>query len=237
MVALPRLGMNFLRTSVHVILVVGLLGPSPREGSAQEAPILLQSSAREPGVPVQSDPALRLIAATTDGSVRVEFDNLLGGGALQRSLEGGLPVRIRLVVELWRDRFFDAQEGGFEWRATVRHDPLTRSFRVESEDGRLRNVASLAEAGRLLESWVTVPLRPPVSGRYYYLARVEMETLSLSDLEELRRWLQGDLAPAMEGGEQVGSAVGRGVRRIFVRVLGLPTQRLEARSAAFDWSR
>jgi hypothetical protein len=79
-----------------------------------------------------------LIAIATDGSVSVEFDNLLGGGALERSLEGGLPVRIRLVVELWRDRFFDAQEGRFEWRATVRHDPLAESFRVESEAGLLR---------------------------------------------------------------------------------------------------
>jgi hypothetical protein len=66
---------------------------------------------------------------------------------------------------------------------------------------------------------------------------VEIETLSLSDLEELRRWLQGDLAPSMAGGEPVGSAVGRGVRRIFVRALGLPTQRIEARSAAFNWNR
>jgi hypothetical protein len=222
MEALWRLGTIFLRASVYLSFAGGIFIPFPSEGSAQE---------------VQGDPGLRLIATPTDGSVRVVFDNLLGGGALQRSLEGGLPVRIRLVVELWRDRFFDAQEGRIEWRATVRHDPLTESFRVESEAGLLRYVDSLAEAGRLLESWVIVPLRPPVSGRYYYLARVEIETLALSDLEELRRWLQGDLAPSMEGGEKVGSAVGRGVRRIFVRALGLPTQRIEARSAAFNWNR
>jgi hypothetical protein len=231
------------KASVSLPLALGFLLLIPGGARAQEASTLRQStvpslSAVSPeATAVQNPPALRLVPVLTDGSVRVEFENLLGSVALRRSLEGGLPVRIRLVVELWRDRFFDAQEGRVEWRATVHHDPLTESFRVEDEDGTLRYVDSLSEAGNLLESWVSVPLRPPVSGRYYYLGRVEIETLSLSDLDELRRWLQGDLAPAMDEGEPVGGAVGRGVRRIVVRVLGLPTQRHEARSAAFEWSR
>lgn len=189
------------------------------------------------GVSAQNGTPLRLVADPTMGRVEVQFDGLLGGPSLQRSLEGGLPVRMRLVVELWRDRFFDAQEGRFEWRGTVHYDPLTERYRVDAEDGFLRLTDSLVEAEELLERRVSVPLRPPVSGRYYYLARVEIETLSLSDLEELQRWLQGDLAPAMEEGDPVGGAVGRGVRRVFVRILGLPTQRFEARSAAFDWGR
>jgi hypothetical protein len=221
-----------------LLLVGGLFLLATKGIGAQEAFHFRESSLPVDEAGMQNAPALRLVPNLADGSVRVLFNNLLGGSGLERSLEGGLPVRIRLVVELWRDRFFDAQEGRrYEWRATVRHDPLMESYRVESEEGNLRYADSLGEAGALLEGWVTVPLRPPVSGRYYYLARLEIETLSLSDLEELRRWLQGDLAPAMDEGEPVGGAVGRGVRRIVVRVLGLPTQRFEARSAAFDWSR
>jgi hypothetical protein len=221
-----------------LLLVGGLFLLATKGIGAQEVFHFRESSLPVDESGMQNAPALRLVPNLADGSVRVLFNNLLGGSGLERSLEGGLPVRIRLVVELWRDRFFDAQEGRrYEWRATVRHDPLMESYRVESEEGNLRYADSLGEAGALLEGWVTVPLRPPVSGRYYYLARLEIETLSLSDLEELRRWLQGDLAPAMDEGEPVGGAVGRGVRRIVVRVLGLPTQRFEARSAAFDWSR
>jgi hypothetical protein len=221
-----------------LLLVGGLFLLATKGIGAQEVFHFRESSLPVDEAGMQNAPALRLVPNLADGSVRVLFNNLLGGSGLERSLEGGLPVRIRLVVELWRDRFFDAQEGRrYEWRATVRHDPLMESYRVESEEGNLRYADSLGEAGALLEGWVTVPLRPPVSGRYYYLARLEIETLSLSDLEELRRWLQGDLAPAMDEGEPVGGAVGRGVRRIVVRVRGLPTPRFEARSAAFDRSR
>lgn len=227
-----------VRHSVAFALLAGgaFLLP-PQEASGQESGVLMHTPVSTGEARAQPASALRLVPSLADGSVRVEFDNLLGSVALRQSLEGGLPVRIRLVVELWRDRFFDEQAGRIEWRATVRHDPLTESFRVEAEDGLLRYTDSLDEAGALLESWVDVPLTPRTDGRYYYLGRVEIETLSLSDLEELRRWLQGDLAPAMDEGEPVGSAVGRGVRRLVVRVLGLPTQKHEARSPAFDWNR
>jgi hypothetical protein len=64
---------------------------------------------------------------------------------------------------------------------------------------------------------------------------MEVETLSLSDLEELRHWLQGDLGPAMDRNNELGSALGRGLRRILVRALGLPMQRFEARTQVFAW--
>ena len=75
------------------------------------------------------------------------------------------------------------------------------------------------------------PTRP---GRYYYLGKVEVETLSLSDLEELQRWLRGDLAPAVAGDEEIGSAVGRGVGRVFVRILGLHARRFKVRTPKFE---
>jgi len=79
-------------------------------------------------------------------------------------------------------------------------------------------------------------LRPAGTGRFYYLARLRIETLSLSDLEELRRWLQGELGPAVGGDDDVvGSAIGRGIRRLFVRALALPAIQFEARTARFDW--
>ena len=77
-------------------------------------------------------------------------------------------------------------------------------------------------------------LEPAGPGRYSALVVVEMETLSLSDLEELQRWLRGDLAPAVAGEEDVEGAVARGVRRLFVRALGLPAQRLRLRTPTFE---
>lgn len=171
----------------------------------------------------------------SDGGIRVELGDIFASGGIRESLESGLPVRIRIVTELWRDRFFDSQEGRDEWRATVWSDPLSSTYRVETADVPVGTADTPEEAVELLRSQLQSPLRPSVRGRYYYLARIEVETLSLSDLEELRRWLRGELAPAVEGDEAIGGALGRGIRRLFVRALALPAIRFQTRTSRFDW--
>ena len=93
---------------------------------------------------------------------------------------------------------------------------------------------SLPMVRAALRNAFSLPLRPPEPGRFYYLGQVEVETLSLSDLEELQRWLRGDLAPAVAGEERVENAVGRGVQRAIVRMLGLPARRFRVRSPPFE---
>ncbi|TVP79227.1 MAG: hypothetical protein EA352_00905 [Gemmatimonadales bacterium] len=199
------------------------------------AVLLLLFAVPAPGEARQTE-SIRPIELVLAGDDRVEarLGPILESGGVARSLESGLPVRIRLVVELWRDRFLDSQEDRFEWRASVRQDPLSDRFIVETGDGLEQDVFSAAAARTALQNSLEIPLAPSQSGNHYYLARLEVETLSLSDLEELRRWLQGDLGPAVEGGTEVGGAVGRGLRRLLVRVLGLPVQRYEARTRSFS---
>ena len=60
-----------------------------------------------------------------------------------------------------------------------------------------------------------------------------METLSLSDLEELQRWLQGDLAPVVAGDGDVEGALAKGARRVLVRMLGLQAERFVVYSPTF----
>jgi hypothetical protein len=179
-------------------------------------------------------PPLDLRVQGGDGSVRLVLGDVLETPGVRQSLESGLPVRMGIVVELWRDRFLDALEGRHEWRATVLMDPLSDRYLVETGDGASGEFASLAGARTFLQGQLQVPLAPERGGRFYYLARLEVETLSLSDLEELRRWLQGDLGPAVEGREAVRGAMGRGLRRLLVRALGLPVQRYQTRTATFD---
>jgi hypothetical protein len=66
--------------------------------------------------------------------------------------------------------------------------------------------------------------------RFYFLARLEVTTLNDTDLQELSRWLSGDVGPAVSSGEGFGDALARGAQRVLVRLAGLPRQRLEARS-------
>jgi hypothetical protein len=201
---------------VSLVVVAGLAAPGP--------------------VVAQEDELLRLAVADA-GTVLIEVGDVLETGGIRASLESGLPVRIRIVTELWRDQFFDALEGREEWQATLWHEPLDGSYRVEAEERVLGRAGTPEAATALLRTGVTSSLAPLRNGTHYYLGRIEIETLSLSDLEELRRWLQGELGPAVDGDDAVTGALGRGVRRIFVRALGLPAVRHQTRTPRFEWTR
>ena len=77
-------------------------------------------------------------------------------------------------------------------------------------------------------------VQPNQTGRYYYTASLEISTLSDSDLDELQRFLEGDLGDVAQGKEGVGDALGRGATRFLLRLAGLPTLRLEVRSQTFN---
>lgn len=163
------------------------------------------------------------------------INNLLADDGLAEALESGLPLRIRVVTELWRDGFFDRQRGRYEWRGSITYDPLSDRYRVQISAPVSVDVenSTYFDARQTLQRNLTIPIRPVEAARYYYLVDVEVETLSLSDLEELQRWLSGDLGPAVSGEERVEGAIGSGVRRLFVRMLDLPTRRARARSERF----
>ena len=157
--------------------------------------------------------------------------------SLVEAVLSGLPLRIWVRVQLWKDGFFDNQKDQYEWRASVLFDPLTRRYRVQSSErtGAEVIVNTLEEARSALQLSMNIPIRPREPGRYYYIAAVEMETLSLSDLEELQRWLQGELAPVVSGEGDVESALATGFRRVLVRMLGLPAKRFQVQSRRFEW--
>ena len=179
---------------------------------------------------------LELDVSPGRGALALRLGYLLSDPSLVDALHSGLPVRIRVVAELWRDRLFDSEEARAEWRATLVYEPLERTYHVQTSgpEGRERIVSSLDDAGSLLRRRVMVPLSPAGPGRYYYIANLEAETLSLSDLEELARWLRGDLAPAVAGEERMEGALGRGVNRLLVRVLNMPAKRVRVRTPTFE---
>jgi len=184
----------------------------------------------------QESAPLYLSVTPETGELRIRIGDLLTEPGLTGALHSGLPVRIRIVAELWKDEFFDSPKGKAEWRASVLFDPLESRYRVATgiEGSTELAVDSIPEVNAALRSGFSLPLRPRENGKFYYLGQVEVETLSLSDLEELQRWLRGDLAPAVAGEERVQSAVGRGVRRALVRMLGLPARRFRVRSRQFE---
>ena len=170
------------------------------------------------------------------GALVLDLGAVLQDRGLRGALHSGLPVRIEVRVELWKDGFFDQQEQGGTWRASVIHDAVTQSYEFTVGDDGPVSIPSLDAVGELLQSAFDLEVGPSSSGRYYYLAEVQMETLSLSDLEELRRWLQGDLGAVVRGDRSPETAVTRGLRRIMVRALGLPARRERLRTDTFTWT-
>lgn len=183
----------------------------------------------------QASASLRIIPAPAAQrwAPVIESEGLLRDPALRRALDSGLPLRFRLRVELWANRFFDRQVAAQEVAFALRQDPLERAYVLTIPSGE-RHFATVAQAEAAIAGELRVDIHPPRAGRYYYLGRLEVETLSLSDLEELRRWLRGEVGPAVEGSRSPESAVESGLRRVLVRVIGLPTRRLEARSGTFS---
>lgn len=196
--------------------------------------VLLSSGASALGA--QEGEPLRFEVLTETGEAVAEIGDIFSDLALVEAVLSGLPLRIRIRVQLWKDGFFDDQHGQYEWRASVIFDPLTRRYRVQTSErtGAEIEVNTLTEAQEALQLTLSIPLRPREPGKYYYIGMVEMETLSLSDLEELQRWLQGELAPVVSGDGDVEGALARGFRRVLVRMLGLPARRFQTQSPSFQ---
>jgi hypothetical protein len=159
----------------------------------------------------------------------------LDDSELQDAVRSGLPLRIRIRVELWKDRVVDELQGAEQWTTVLTFDPLSEQYliRTRALSTTAKSYADYDAARGAIEGAYLVSMRPGGKGRYYYTADVSVETLSLSDLDELERWLKGELRPAVSGDRSIPGALGQGARRLFMRVLSLPERRFEVRSERF----
>jgi uncharacterized protein DUF4390 len=166
----------------------------------------------------------------------VRSENLLvGESRWLLALRSGLPVRMHYRVEVWRSRdgWFDNFARQVEWDVVVRHEPLLDQYTLLTLVGarrQERRYATLDALGAALGFAYQINVRPDEQGSYYYAASLQVATLSDSDLDELERFLAGDLGQARDGDESFGDALGRGTTRFLLRLAGLPSLRLEARS-------
>lgn len=166
----------------------------------------------------------------------LSLDGLLAGAELRNAVQSGLPIRIRVRVELWRDRVFDELKGSESWSALIAYRPLEKQFVITTQGTprTLRTVPTFDAAREVVEASRLWNIRPTQSGRYYYTAAIDVETLSLSDLEELERWLKGELKPAVSGDNSIPEAIGEGAKRLLIRVLALPTRSYELKTDRFQ---
>jgi len=188
-------------------------------------------------VSAQDSAAVRL-DVTLAGTARdplVRTENLLEDTPWLSALRQGLPVRLQYRLEIWRSReaWLDEVQRQIEWTVVIRHEPLLDQFSVVRllPNGVRRNVYGTPGA---LAAALGVPVRftvaPREPGTFYYAATLAVATLSDSDLDQFERILRGELDPVNgEGGTLLQRA-----RRLVLRLAGLPTANLTARSESFE---
>jgi hypothetical protein len=169
----------------------------------------------------------------------VRSSSLITDGATVDLLRNGFPARLHYTMERWTTGgWFDGIAAEAQWDVVVRYDALGKAFHVyrvaRGQTTLLGIFATVAAADAALGAPFQAPIAPPKRGqRGYYTLVLDIEALSLTELDELEQWLRGDLRPAVRGRKNAGTAVGRGVRTIVVRLLGGEKRRYEARSPTF----
>ena len=171
----------------------------------------------------------------------VRAEHLLEDGVFEGALRNGFSVRLHFRLELWRKAsLFDHLQNDAEWDAVVRLDPLTGEFDLIRTGGDVEHYRAIEAVSRALAKSFTVELLPPAAGartRYYYLATLDIASLSQSELDEVERWLHGDVGPTISSHGGLSNALAIGARRLLIRLSGLPHRRLEARTGSFTEGR
>ena len=169
----------------------------------------------------------------------VSSGGLLADESMRDLLANGFPARLHYRLERWTSgRWFDDLKAAAEWDVIVKYDVLGKKYQVVRVVNRksesLGEYAVVADAENAVEAPYKVAISRPKKGeRAYYNLLLDVEVLSLTDLDEVQRWLRGELKPAVEGRRNPGTAVGRGLRTLVVRLLGGEKRHYEARTGTF----
>jgi hypothetical protein len=173
------------------------------------------------------------------GSPLVRSMNIFSDREIREMLHSGFPARLHYRLELWGAAgFFDDLKKQIEWDVIVRYNPLKRRYTVTRIEG--ERITALGSFDNLdpVEELLSHPTQPALAvpdthDKYYYNLVLDVQMLSVSDLDEVERWLKGDLGPAVRGAKGPGTALGEGARTLITKLLGGQVKHYEARSKQF----
>lgn len=181
------------------------------------------------GVGAQSVGVSVVLPAATELSTQppaVRTTGVLGAGRTAELIRNGFPARLHYKLERWAaGTFVNDVKATSEWEVIAQYDPLAKTYKLVRATTRsaatLGTYSDLGEADARLSDPFNAPISPPRRGeKSYYVLTLDVEAMSLSDLDEVQRWLRGELRPAVRGRRNPGAAVSSGVRTLIVRVLG-----------------
>jgi len=201
-------------TAILVALLTSTAGIAHAQSSTGKPP--------KPHVEITLPPSAAL--ATTPPVVRTI--GVLLAGRTPELVRNGFPARLHYKMERWAaGTFVNDVKATSEWEVIADYDALAKTYRLVRATPQaavvIGDYQTLADADAVLDDAYPAPIAPPKKGeKSYYALTLTVEAMSLSDLDEVRRWLRGELRPAVSGRRNPGTAVTRGVRTLFVRILG-----------------
>jgi hypothetical protein len=194
------------------------------------APLAAQRD--KPRVEISVNPA----TALAEGPA-ISSENLLADARTREHLQNGFPARLHYRLELWKKGgVFDDLAGRTEWDVLVAYDPTAQRYNMirRSSDDQVREnfggFATITSADAQVSQAFRAALHPSRSGRFYYNLNVDVETLTLSDLDEVQQWLRGPTSPSKANPL---TAIRSGIGTLLSRVLGGSATHYNAQSGVF----
>ena len=189
--------------------------------------------------PARIEVDLAPAVAGVRGAPMVRSLHIFSDRNIREMLHSGFPARLHYRLELWGAAgFFDDLKRQTEWDVIVRYNPLKRRYTATRIEG--DHITALGSFDGLdpIEAVLSQPTQPtfPVPDghdKYYYNLVLDVQMLSVSDLDEVERWLKGDLGPAVHGEKSPGTALGQGAKTLITKLLGGQDKHYVARSKVF----
>jgi hypothetical protein len=173
------------------------------------------------------------------GAPLVRSMHIFSDRDVREMLHSGFPARLHYRLELWGAAgIFDDLKRQIEWDVIVRYNPLKRRYTATRIEG--DHITALGSFDSLdpVEELLSHPTQPPIAvpdghDKYYYNLVLDVQMLSVGDLDEVERWLKGDVGPAVRGQKSPGTALGEGAKTFITKLLGGQDKHYEARSKMF----
>lgn len=193
----------------------------------------------------QHDPTLAITLPAADQLAKVgplvTATNMLSSPHARDPLAAGFPARFHFLVTLWSEgKLTNSIERRAEYDVIVRFLAMEKKYEVvqlmnDRPPFSLGKFAHIEDA----EAAVARPTRVPITAfpskrRFYYRVTLDVLILGASDLDELNRWLKGEVGPAIHGERNPGTALTRSVRMLVSRLLGGDSQEFEQTTAVFE---
>jgi hypothetical protein len=184
----------------------------------------------------QSAPRVDIVPPSAGVGLSVAARSVLVDSSFVELMRNGFPTRLSFRTEVWTTgRWFNDIVDRVEWDLIVSQDLIDRTYHVArwTRQGvvSLGTYTRFADARAASEIPHVPSMRLPAPGRRGYVTvQVDVQTLDISDLAEMQRWLEGEARPAVQGKRNPGTALTRGLRTLVTRLLGGEVRHLEARS-------